>query len=189
MAFAQLKGSSRVPVPVAFGLWLYLKGERKLYLHFALVFLLVNWLGFIGYYIHPAAPPWYAIQYGYEPIFSTLGNAAGLERFDNLVGIPVFQSIYVNNANIFAAIPSLHAAYILITTFYSVMSRQKWYITAALAFITVGIWWTAVYACHHYIIDVLLGITTAIISLLLFEQLLMRIPAFRRFVDHYTEHI
>ena len=37
-----------VPVPIAFGLWLYLKGERKLYLRFALVFLLVNLIGFAG---------------------------------------------------------------------------------------------------------------------------------------------
>lgn len=40
-----------VPVPIAFGLWLYLKGMRGLYLHFACVFLLVNLLGFVGYYI------------------------------------------------------------------------------------------------------------------------------------------
>ncbi|EJX06467.1 hypothetical protein, membrane [gut metagenome] len=59
-----------VPVPIAFGLWLYLKGERKLYLHFACVFLLVNLIGFAGYYIHPAAPPWYAMNYGFEPILN-----------------------------------------------------------------------------------------------------------------------
>ena len=49
-----------VPVPIVFGLWLYLKGDRKVYLRFAMVFLLVNLIGFAGYYIHPAAPPWYA---------------------------------------------------------------------------------------------------------------------------------
>lgn len=48
-----------VPVPILFGLWLYFDGQRRIYLHFALVFLLVNLLGFAGYYIHPAAPPWY----------------------------------------------------------------------------------------------------------------------------------
>lgn len=34
-----------VPVPIAFGLWLYLKGDRKVYLRFAMVFLLVNLIG------------------------------------------------------------------------------------------------------------------------------------------------
>lgn len=69
-----------VPVPIAFGLWLYLKGYRNLYLHFSMVFLFVNLIGFAGYYLHPAAPPWYAINYGFEPILDTPGNVAGLGR-------------------------------------------------------------------------------------------------------------
>ncbi|MCI6495078.1 MAG: phosphatase PAP2 family protein, partial [Bacteroidales bacterium] len=48
-----------VPLPIIFGIWLYFKGERRAYLHFAIVFLLVNLIGFAFYYIHPAAPPWY----------------------------------------------------------------------------------------------------------------------------------
>ena len=51
-----------VPVPIAFGLWLYFKGQRSMYLRFSMVFLLVNLIGFVGYYIHPAAPPWYAMH-------------------------------------------------------------------------------------------------------------------------------
>ena len=47
-----------VPVPIVFGVWLYLKGKRDVYLRFAMVFLFVNLIGFVGYYIHPAAPPW-----------------------------------------------------------------------------------------------------------------------------------
>ena len=37
-------------------------------------------------YIHPAAPPWYAMNYGFEPILDTPGNVAGLGRFDELLG-------------------------------------------------------------------------------------------------------
>lgn len=94
-----------VPVPIAFGLWLYLKGDRKVYLRFAMVFLLVNLIGFAGYYIHPAAPPWYAMNYGFEPILDTPGNVAGLGRFDELLGCSIFNSIYGRNANVFAAVP------------------------------------------------------------------------------------
>ena len=67
-----------VPVPIAFGLWLYFKGQEKRYLHFALVFLLVNFIGFAGYYIHPAAPPWYIAKYGPEFLLGTPGDVAGL---------------------------------------------------------------------------------------------------------------
>ena len=178
-----------VPLPFAFGLWLFFHDERRMYAHFALVFLLVNWLGFCGYYIHPAAPPWYALNFGFEPDFSTPGNVAGLARFDELVGIPVFSSIYVGNSNIFAAVPSLHAAYMLITTIYAILSRRHPAVIAIFALITIGIWWTAVYSCHHYIIDVLLGIATAFIAVLLFEQVLMRIPPFRRFVERFIQLI
>ena len=178
-----------VPVPILFGLWLWLKRDCKTYVHFSLVFLFVNWLGFCGYYLHPTAPPWYVMQFGFEPILSTPGNTAGLARFDELVGIPVFTTIYGGNANIFAAVPSLHAAYMLIATVYAAISRQKWTMTAVFAFITVGIWWTAVYSGHHYIIDVLLGILTAFIGILLFEKALMRIPLFHKFIDRFADSI
>ena len=178
-----------VPLPMAFGLWLFVKGERRMYLHFALAFLFVNLVGFCGYYIHPAAPPWYALNYGFTPDFTTPGNVAGLARFDELVGIPVFNSIYVNNSNIFAAVPSLHAAYMLVATIYAVLSRRSWALITVMAVVTIGIWWTAVYSCHHYIIDVLLGIATGFVGVWLFEKGLMRLAPFNRFVDRYVNYI
>lgn len=178
-----------VPGPMALGLWLIYKGEARWYLRFALCFLFVNFIGFAGYYIHPAAPPWYALEFGFEPDFTTPGNVAGLARFDELVGVPVFHSIYVNNSNIFAAVPSLHAAYMLVATAYAVLSQRSWKLVAVCTVITVGIWWTAVYSCHHYIIDVVLGIFTALTGIYFFERLLMRVPAFSRFVDRYASYI
>ena len=178
-----------VPLPMAFGLWLFVKGERRMYLHFALAFLFVNLVGFCGYYIHPAAPPWYALNYGFTPDFTTPGNVAGLARFDELVGIPIFNSIYVNNSNIFAAVPSLHAAYMLVATIYAVLSRRSWALITVMAVVTIGIWWTAVYSCHHYIIDVLLGIATGFVGVWLFEKGLMRLAPFNRFVDRYVNYI
>lgn len=50
------------------------------------------------------------------------------------------------------------------------------WIRIALAVITLGIWFTAVYTSHHYIIDVLLGIACALLGFIIFEYLLMRIP-------------
>ena len=49
------------------------------YLHFALVFLLINLVGFTFYYIHPAAPPWYVALHGFEAVPGTPGDVAGLE--------------------------------------------------------------------------------------------------------------
>ena len=178
-----------VPVPIAFGVWLYFTGRRELYLRFALVFLLVNLLGFCGYYIHPAAPPWYAMNYGFEAQLGTPGNVAGLGRFDELLGCTIFEGIYGRNANVFAAVPSLHAAYMVVATAYAVMGRCSRWLVGLFAFIMVGIWWTAVYSGHHYLIDVLLGITCALLGILLFEQILMRTAPFKRFMAHYSHYI
>lgn len=178
-----------VPVPIAFGLWLYFKGQRSMYLRFALVFLFVNLIGFAGYYIHPAAPPWYAMQYGFEPVLSTPGHVAGLGRFDELLGITVFEGIYGRNANVFAAVPSLHAAYMVVALAYAIKAHCRGWLTGTFAFIMVGIWCTAVYTGHHYIIDVTLGIGCALLGILVFEQGLMRWIAFRRFFGRYSRYI
>lgn len=177
-----------VPVPLGFAIYLYLKGKREMYLRFSLAFLFVNLVGFVGYYIHPAAPPWYVIEHGFTPVLNTPGSVAGLGRFDSLVGAPVFHSIYSNNSNVFAAVPSLHAAYMLVTTIYAIISRQNKLCIVIFAFICMGIWWTAVYSTHHYIIDVLLGILTTIVALLILERLLLRAEWAKRFMARYAKN-
>lgn len=178
-----------VPVPLGFALYLYFSRQYRAYLRFSMAFLLVNLLGFCGYYIHPAAPPWYAMEYGFTPVLHTPGNVAGLGRFDALTGIPVFHALYGKNANVFAAVPSLHAAYMLIATAYAAMSGQRRWVVAVFALICVGIWWTAVYTGHHYIIDVLLGILTAVVGMVLLESILRYTAAGRRFLDGYIWRI
>ena len=178
-----------VPVPIAFGIWLYLKGKRQIYLRFATAFLFVNLIGFIGYYIHPAAPPWYAMNYGFDPILDTPGNVAGLGRFDELLGCQIFHSIYGRNANVFAAIPSLHAAYMVVALAYACIGRCAKWLKIVFAFIMVGIWWTAIYSGHHYIIDVLLGITCALAGMLIFEKGLLNLGCIRRFFNRYVLYI
>lgn len=178
-----------VPVPIAFGLCLYLIGRRRIYLRFAMVFLLVNLLGFAGYYIHPAAPPWYAMNYGFEPILDTPGNVAGLGRFDELLGISIFEGIYGRNANVFAAVPSLHAAYMVVALAYALINRSRRWVIIPFVIIMAGIWWTAVYSGHHYLIDVLLGISCALIGILLFEKVLLKWKVFHRFFEKYVKYI
>lgn len=178
-----------VPVPIFFGLYLYFGRQVKIYLHFAIVFLLVNLIGFAGYYIHPAAPPWYVALYGFDFIEGTPGSVAGLEHFDEITGLGIFNGLYGRNSNVFAAVPSLHSAYTLVAFIYSMRAKCPAWIRVALAVITLGIWFTAVYTSHHYIIDVALGILCAIVGYLFFEYLLMRIPPISRLLDRYTAYV
>lgn len=178
-----------VPVPIAFGLYLYFTGRKNEYAHFAWAFLFVNLIGFVGYYIHPAAPPWYVMEYGFEPILGTPGNVAGLGRFDELMGLDVFHNIYGKNANVFAAVPSLHAAYMLIATIYAVRCRVSRMLCTLFALITLGIWWTAVYTAHHYVIDVVLGILTACLGIFMLECLVRESKYVSRFFKGYVERL
>ena len=178
-----------VPVPIMFGLYLYFSRQEEKYLHFSLVFLLVNFIGFAGYYIHPAAPPWYAALHGFEFSLDVPGNVAGLGAFDEMTGLGIFQGLYGRNANVFAAVPSLHSAYTLVAFIYALRTRTPNWMRLLLGVITLGIWFTAVYTSHHYIIDVTLGIACTLVGFALFEYVLMPIHAFHRFIRRYASYI
>ena len=178
-----------VPIPLIFGFYLYIKKKKEVFLRFAQVFLFTNLLGFVCYYIYPAAPPWYAMEYGFEADITTPSNMAGLSRFDYLINFPLFASIYGRNSNVFAALPSLHSSYLLITLFYSIKGRSPIPIIAVIAIFMTGIWATAVYTAHHYVIDVLAGIACAFAGIYLYERGLMKLPFFRRFFNKYLNYI
>ncbi len=178
-----------MPVPLIYCLCLFFQGKRRQSLHFGVAFLWVNILGFIIYYVHPAAPPWYALEYGFTPQLDVPLTGAGLARFDALTGVSFFGNYYSGTSNIFAAVPSLHSAYVLTAAVYVLIFRDKWWKAALFFFITVGIWCTAVYTCHHYVIDVLLGILTALLAILILEQGLGRIPLFRKAFDAYATRL
>jgi len=176
-----------VPVPLAFAFWLYLKNKKQ-FLYFSLTFLFVNLIGFCGYYIHPAAPPWYVAKYGFHFLQGTGGNTAGLGRFDALLHVKVFHGLYARNSNVFAAMPSLHCAYPLLVFYYSFKSNvknMKWLFGT----IMVGIWFTAVYSGHHYVLDAIAGISCALLGIIIFQKILLKIHIFAMFLSKYEQVI
>lgn len=160
---------SWIPVPLLFGFYLYLY-HKQLFLHFIYGFVLTCMIGLVGYYLYPAAPPWYVALHGFEPNIKVMGNAAGLLRFDALVGFPVFEQMYNKAPAPFAAMPSLHAAYPVVCLLYG-WRLQRWQVNLGFAVFALGMWITAIYTMHHYLIDVLAGIATAATSYLLLQQI------------------
>jgi membrane-associated phospholipid phosphatase len=158
-----------VPVPLAFSAYLFFSRRRKQFLYFALTFLLVNLLGFVGYYLYPAAPPWYVQLYGFTFNPHTPGNTAGLHRFDDYFHTGIFNALYAKSSNVFAAMPSLHSAYNLVVLYYGIKNRLG-VINILFAIIAAGIWFAAVYSGHHYVLDVLAGICCAVLGILIFEK-------------------
>ncbi|MBN9482110.1 MAG: PA-phosphatase [Bacteroidetes bacterium 43-93] len=158
-----------VPVPLGFAVFLFFKNRKQFY-YFSLTFLLVNLIGFVIYYIYPAAPPWYVQTYGMELLPHTPGNTAGLSRFDSLFGVHIFAGLYAHSSNVFAAMPSLHSSYPVIVLYYGLKNRLGW-INILFSALMLGIWFSAVYNSHHYVIDVCAGILCAISGIILFNRL------------------
>ncbi len=177
---------SWVPVPLAFAAFLFFR-KRRWFLQFALCFLFVNLIGFTIYYIYPAAPPWYVAQHGFEFIKNTPGNTGGLERFDQYFNVSVFHSLYAKSSNVFAAMPSLHSAYPLIVLYHGLRYRLGW-INILFAILMVGIWFAAIYTSHHYVLDVVAGILSAIIGILVFNWL-AKTSSGKAFMDRYEKAI
>lgn len=156
-----------MPGPIGMSMYFFFK-KRKYMAWYTLAFLLTNVIGMTIYYLYPAAPPWYVSLHGFEKNFDIPGSAAGLLAFDELLNINLFYGIYEKSANVFAAVPSLHSAYPVLSVFYACKSKSP----VALVFmilVMVWTWFGAVYTNHHYIVDVLLGILCALTALFIFE--------------------
>ncbi len=177
---------SWVPVPLAFAVWLFFRDKRML-IDFSLAFLLTNLFGFVLYYAYPAAAPWYVELHGFEENFTIPGNEAGLANFDRILGVKLFNSMYAKNANVFAAIPSLHSAYPILPLYFALKKKMR---AASWVFfiICVGIWFAAVYSRHHYLIDVILGVACALATIFVFERVILRTRV-NGWLDRYAEVI
>jgi inositol phosphorylceramide synthase catalytic subunit len=126
---------------------------------FALCFLVVNLLGFATYFAYPVAPPWYVTQYGFGPARMDIHPAAAAaSRFDQLLGTHFFQEMYGRGVDVYGAFPSLHVAYPLIAVWMVFRIRELRWWRAPAVFFFLLMCLSAVYLQHHYVIDVLLGI-------------------------------
>lgn len=160
---------SWVPFPLLFTTLLFFKGWEKLAFRFWLCFLITNIFGFIIYITLPAAPPWYYLQYGAEINLDMVGQSAGLAAFDNIIGFPLYENMYAQSSNVYGALPSMHAAFPLILSYYS-LRYKNWLFTGLFVLSLTGIWFGAVYTTHHYVVDLLAGIFCAILGIIITEK-------------------
>lgn len=176
-----------MPLPLFFAFYLYFK-NKNLFLRFCMAFFIVNCIGFIIYYVHPAAPPWYYEEHGSVLDVTTKSYAAGLLRFDSYFGIHLFEGLYSKGSNVFAALPSLHASYPLIGLIYASKQHVKW-LKILFAIVMAGIWFSAIYLSHHYILDVLAGIGCGLLGVFIFEKVMLKNKWFSGFMRRYESVI
>lgn len=162
-----------MPVPIAYCVFLYFKGDIDILMQFSFCFLFSNIVGISLYYLFPAAPPWYVDMHGFAENYEIPGSSAGLKRFDNLLNITVFQDIYDKSANVFAAIPSMHCAFPILITHFG-LKNKNYILVIFFVLYMFGTWYGALYTFHHYTIDIILGIFCAIFALIVCEKLLFK---------------
>jgi membrane-associated phospholipid phosphatase len=172
---------------LAVALLLFFRRRDRILRQFALAFLIVNLLGFITYFVHPVAPPWYVTQYGFGPARMDVHSAAAAaSRFDQILGTHFFDQIYGRGVDVYGAYPSLHVAYPLLAVWAVFRVQElRWARAPAIGFFLL-MCLSAVYLQHHYVIDVLLGVAYATVTLVLVE----RVQAFaqRRAARAWSTH-
>jgi hypothetical protein len=176
-----------MPVPIVFGGYLFFSKRRITMVHFFFTFLLLCLTGWTFQYIYPAAAPWYVELYGIDSAFQKVpGNPGRLINFDKYFGVNIFSMQYSLNGNVYASVPSLHCAYPIIQLFFAVKYKLKWWTLFYIIFM-ISTWFSAVYTNHHYIIDVLCGIATALLAVTLYSLLLK--TKFKTFLDNYGKRL
>jgi membrane-associated phospholipid phosphatase len=142
---------------------------------FGWCFFTMNVMGFITYFIYPAAPPWYVSQYGLGPArMDVHPSAASAVRFDQILGTHFFDQIYGRGVDVFGAYPSLHVAYPFLVVWASFkVPGLTWMRPFAVAFYLL-MCFSAVYLQHHYVVDLMLGTLYSATSVLIVRAVLDR---------------
>lgn len=151
---------------VGVGLLLFRRSHRAL-ARYAWCFFFMNLAAFVTYHLYPAAPPWYFHAYGCALDTSVSPwEGPNLARVDAWMGVRYFGGMYARSSEVFGAMPSLHVAYplvILLEGWAWFGVRERALATAFFASMIVA----AVYLDHHWVIDVVAGLTYGLLSVAL----------------------
>jgi membrane-associated phospholipid phosphatase len=72
--------------------------------------------------------------------------------------------------------------------YYGLRKKIGW-LNYVFTFIMVGIWFSAVYSSHHYLLDVMAGASCATVGILFFQRGLLRMEAFKKIMAYYHSKI
>jgi membrane-associated phospholipid phosphatase len=148
-------------LPVAVGLAIWLRSRRRYWRYLASV-LVLFYLGFIGYALFPAAPPWMAGMLGTtDPVHRVAVETVLRLPASAPIGLAYTHFSY----NQVAAMPSLHAALPLLLVLVLIRLWGWWALPVLLYPLTMG--FNLVYLGEHWAVDVLAGYAVALVAFLL----------------------
>lgn len=138
-------------------------------------FLGMNVAAFTTYVILPVAPPWYVATHGFGPVdVHAAASPAALVRWDAMLGVSYFARFYGQSSDVFGAMPSMHCAYPMLLLLYVAEVRRPRLFAALVVFQALTCF-SAVYLQHHYVLDVIVGATYAVLGYRIERRLSARV--------------
>jgi membrane-associated phospholipid phosphatase len=170
---AGLAYASHFFVPLLFAYYLWWTGRRAAFtaLMFGLIAVLL--MGEITFVLAPTAPPWMAAQHGLIPpvhdlLKQTLADIH-LTKVAAFLGNP-------KNYNTVAAMPSLHAAWPLVSLFVARRFRLPQWVRTGLLVQWMAVLFSIVYTGEHYVSDAIVGAAYAALASFVVAAALGRRP-------------
>lgn len=144
---------------------LFIRSKER-FLRWMTALVLLTVLGLLGYWLFPMAPPWMAADnLGLLPDLARPGT-----RGLRLLHLSFADRLWthgknnVQMVNPVAAMPSLHAGYSMLFSWFFLKRTRRVWIKALLALYPVLMGFTLVYGGEHYVIDILAGWLLAIFA-------------------------
>lgn len=151
--------------PFVVALFIFLFAPPTSLRSFGFAFGYMNVVGVLIQLCFPSAAPWYKNLHGLEPAnYSMNGSPGGLGRIDELFGVDMYTTTFMNSPLVFGAFPSLHSGCAVMDVLFLCWLFPRftyvWWGYACL------LWWSTMYLTHHYFIDLIFG---AALSVLVFN--------------------
>lgn len=149
-------------IVIAIGLFWF--KDRLVYRGYTYSMIITSYLALLTFIVLPSAPPWF------------VGAAKDLLVTGDKMLPSVLQSaqamLLSGESDVFAAFPSLHAAYATLFSFFMFRLGRK-YGVASLPIVS-GVYFSIIYLGQHYLIDLLAGIAYAMLSVYIVERLILK---------------
>jgi membrane-associated phospholipid phosphatase len=139
--------------------------NRERFIRWMTALVLLTVLGLLGYWLYPMAPPWMAADQGLIPDLARPGT-----RGLRLLHLQFADRLWVHGKdnsqmiNPVAAMPSLHAGYSMLFSWFFFKRVRRHWVKALLAVYPLAMAFTLMYGGEHYFIDLLAGWLLAIFA-------------------------
>ena len=143
-------------------LWIYLRRNDSFYF-VRNMFMVAMVVALVGYSLYPTAPPRLMPEWGFTDVVA------------QVTGVTAERGSASAFINLYAAIPSMHVCFALMTGLSMVRFTRRWASRAIWGLYPLFVTFVVISTANHYLTDAFLGAATAALSSLLAKELFARV--------------